>query len=257
MRKIIVQRLNEIEIEHDVRILYACESGSRSWGFASKDSDYDVRFIYVRPLDWYLSINLEHKRDVIELPTDGVLDINGWDLRKALKLLRKSNPPLLEWLRSPIVYYDNTLIMAQIRNLMPKYYSPKACWYHYHHMAKGNYREYLKGSEVWLKKYLYVIRPILAAKWIIETGKLPPLDIDKLLSGLINAENLQDWELIEAIKSIVRRKKEGQELGFCRRIPVINDFINAELKQEAPDILGNQNDLEELNGIFRRIVLGE
>jgi predicted nucleotidyltransferase len=101
---IILERLAAIEQTEAVRILYACESGSRAWGFASPDSDYDVRFPYVRPRDWYLSIDLERRRDVIERPIEGVLDINGWDLRKALQLMRKSNPPLFEWLHSPLVY---------------------------------------------------------------------------------------------------------------------------------------------------------
>ncbi len=95
-------QLKKIEREHKVKILYAIESGSRVWGFASQDSDFDVRFIYVHHKDWYLSI--ESKRDVIEMPLEGDLDINGWDLTKALGLFRKSNPPLYEWLQSPIVY---------------------------------------------------------------------------------------------------------------------------------------------------------
>lgn len=110
----ILARLEQIEKDEDVTIFYACESGSRAWGFPSADSDYDVRFIYVRPRDWYLSIDVEEKRDVIERPINDALDISGWDLRKALKLLRKSNPPLLEWLSSPIVYKEQVT-------------SPKSC----------------------------------------------------------------------------------------------------------------------------------
>ena len=91
----VLQQLHEIEVKHGVRVLYACESGSRAWGFASADSDYDVRFIYSHPQEWYLSIDLEHEPDVIEVPIDGELDISGWDLRKALKLFRKSNPALI------------------------------------------------------------------------------------------------------------------------------------------------------------------
>ena len=144
----------EIERTEGVRLLYACESGSRAWGFASTDSDYDVRFLYLRPREWYLSIDVERRRDVIERPIDGLLDINGWDLRKALGLFRKSNPPLLEWLHSPIVYLDRHGVAERLRALLEQYYSPTACFHHYYHMAKGNYREYLKGEEVKLKKYL-------------------------------------------------------------------------------------------------------
>ena len=102
-----IQRsIDEIEQSENVTVLYACESGSRAWGFHSQDSDYDVRFIYAHPPDWYLSVDLEKKRDVIERPILDDLDVSGWDLRKSLQLFRKSNPPLLEWLDSPIVYRD-------------------------------------------------------------------------------------------------------------------------------------------------------
>jgi len=98
----IERRLNAIESDYGVKVLLACESGSRAWGFASDDSDYDVRFIYIQPTSWYLTVDLEDRRDVIETPIEGVWDINGWELRKALKLFSKSNPPLLEWLQSTI-----------------------------------------------------------------------------------------------------------------------------------------------------------
>jgi hypothetical protein len=136
------QELRRIELAHDVRVLYACESGSRAWGFASHDSDYDVRFIYVHSRDWYLSI--EDRRDVIEEPISDVLDISGWELRKTLRLLRKSNPPLLEWLKSPVVYAVDEPFVADFRQLADDFYSPARCFQHYLHMAFGNAREYLK-----------------------------------------------------------------------------------------------------------------
>lgn len=161
MKEKIIARLNNVETEECVKILYACESGSRAWGFPSADSDFDVRFLYLHPKDWYLSIDLEQKRDVIERPISDQIDLSGWDLRKALWLFRKSNPPLLEWLGSPIVYWERYSTATQMRQLAETYYSPKACMYHYLHMARGNYREYLKGEHVWIKKYFYVLRPIL------------------------------------------------------------------------------------------------
>ena len=151
MIDIITSQLKMIEESRQVRILYALESGSRSWGFASRDSDYDVRFLYVHPVEWYLSIR--DQRDVIEIPITDSLDIKGWDLKKALKLFRKSNPPLLEWLRSPIVYRDVAGLAESLRNLIPAFFSPKNGMYHYLHMAKGNFREYLQGESVWTKKY--------------------------------------------------------------------------------------------------------
>lgn len=104
MHSEIMNKLESIEQEHGIKILYAVESGSRGWGFASQDSDYDVRFLYIHPTDWYLSI--EERKDHIEYPINDLLDINGWDIKKAFLLFKKSNPPLLEWLSSPIVYAD-------------------------------------------------------------------------------------------------------------------------------------------------------
>lgn len=138
--KVITSRLSGLEKAEVVRVGYAVESGSRAWGFASVDSDYDVRFLYVRKPEWYFSVNVERRRDVIELPIDGDLDINGWDLRKACQLLRKSNPPLLEWLHSPIVYRDRFGLAQKLRDLLPLFFSAKACSYHYLSMAKNNYR---------------------------------------------------------------------------------------------------------------------
>lgn len=109
MKEEILKAIQQIEIDYEVKVLFACESGSRAWGFPSKDSDYDVRFIYVHKPEYYLSIDpvgVGKKRDVIELPINNLLDVTGWELTKALKLFRKSNPPLLEWLRSGIVYYQ-------------------------------------------------------------------------------------------------------------------------------------------------------
>jgi predicted nucleotidyltransferase len=148
----IERRLDAIESESGVTIVFACESGSRAWGFASPDSDYDVRFLYVSHPSWYLSVDLEDKRDVIETPIEGVWDVNGWDLRKALRLYRKSNPPLLEWLQSPIVYREPSGAAGKLRNLVPSFYSPTASMYHYLHMAQKNYRTYLREEEVWTKK---------------------------------------------------------------------------------------------------------
>lgn len=154
MKDTIRSRLDAIQASENVCIVYACESGSRAWGFPSADSDYDVRFLYVRPAEWYLSI--DEKRDVIERPFEGGLDINGWDLKKALRLFRKSNPPLLEWLGSPIVYLEKYPVAARMRELARVSYSPSACQYHYLHMARGNFREYLRGEIVWVKKYASV-----------------------------------------------------------------------------------------------------
>lgn len=247
IRQEIQSRLQKLEQEEGVCILYACESGSRAWGFPSADSDYDVRFVYIHPPNWYLSI--DDKRDVIECKICELIDISGWDIRKTLKLLRKSNPPLLEWLNSPIVYQHRPDIVEKIRLLMPDYYSPKSCLYHYLHMAECNFREYLKGEIVWVKKYFYVLRPILACKWIEAGYGVVPMEFALLIQRLV-----ADDELKASIHELLRRKREGQELDREPRIAIISEFIEAELERLATKSFDGNNgnpDIERLDKVFR------
>jgi predicted nucleotidyltransferase len=166
----ILNALSKIEHDFDVNIIFACESGSRAWGFPSKDSDYDVRFIYTHPRDWYLTIG--DKKDVIELPVNPVLDINGWDIKKSLQLLRKSNAPLLEWLSSPIVYKEVESAMTGYRDLAEQAFLPESTFYHYLSMGKKMAEKIKEGfgekQRVKLKTYLYTLRPILCAEWIAD-----------------------------------------------------------------------------------------
>ena len=222
MKSKIVSRLYEIGAEENVRIVYACESGSRAWGFPSVDSDYDVRFLYVRPVEWYLSIDV--KRDVIERPIQDGLDVSGWDLKKALRLFRKSNPPLLEWLGSPIVYLEQYSAAESMRELLPDFYFPTACLYHYLHMARGNYREYLKGDVVWIKKYFYVLRPILAMNWIERGWGVVPTDFNILVDKLA-LEPL----VAKEIANLLAAKRAGAELDRGPRIEALSRFIVTEL----------------------------
>ncbi|WP_284642004.1 nucleotidyltransferase domain-containing protein [Paenibacillus silviterrae] len=247
----IVTELERIERAENVRILYACESGSRAWGFPSKDSDYDVRFLYVRPVDWYLSIF--EKRDVIERPISDMLDINGWDLRKALNLFRKSNPPLLEWLQSPIVYRENHAIAEQIRSISPLTFSPRSCMYHYLHMAKGNYREYLQGEQVKIKKYFYVLRPILACEWIEKHNTMPPIEFDRLVDAVMPSVS----ELKAVIDCLLVRKKAGDEMDYEPRINPINDFLEERIEYYERIAAGMQTSGGEqdqrLDELFRSV----
>jgi predicted nucleotidyltransferase len=258
VRKIIQKHLQDIEAEKDVRIVYACESGSRAWGFASADSDYDVRFIYVHPVDWYLSVNLESKSDVIECarPDGDLLDVSGWDLRKALQLLRKGNPPLIEWLGSPTVYLDKHGVADRMRTLMQQYYSPIACAYHYLHMAQGNYRVYLKGSTVWVKKYFYVLRPLLAIRWIEQGFGIVPMEFQTLVDTVVDSAELQD-----EIAKLVESKRQGEELKWGPRVEPINEFIRDEFarlvgKQFKQDAKRAKGSIDAFNGVFR-IALAE
>jgi predicted nucleotidyltransferase len=215
--------LDQVERERDVSILFACESGSRGWGFQSQDSDYDVRFIYVHRPEWYLSV--ESHRDVIEIPISGLLDINGWELRKSLRLLRKSNPALLEWLSSPIVYREHAPIMRNYRALLPLYYSPIACLHHYLSMAKGNFREYLQGEQVRTKKYLYVLRAVLACRWIEGGLGVVPMQF----AALYQAVAPQEAAVRAAIDELMAQKRAGFESDRGPRINVLNGFLSGEI----------------------------
>ncbi|MCP5460091.1 MAG: nucleotidyltransferase domain-containing protein [Gammaproteobacteria bacterium] len=248
-RREIARRLDRIEAEHPVRILYACESGSRAWGFASADSDFDVRFIYLSPRDWYLAVDLEERRDVIETPIEGVWDVNGWDLRKALRLYRKSNPPLLEWLQSPIVYREVSRAAPRMRELLARFYSPVACMYHYLHMAQGNYRGYLQSERVRTKKYFYVLRPLLGCRWIEQGQGAVPMEFERLVEGTTIPDVVQ-----REITRLLEQKRTDGEIGEGSRNAVLSEFIEAEFKRhEAAGLIRQKpyTAVQPLNAIFR------
>jgi len=242
--------MEKIERDHNVRVLYAVESGSRAWGFASRNSDFDVRFIYIHQPDWYLSIR--ERRDVIEIPINDDLDISGWDIRKALGLFAKSNPPLLEWLGSPIVYLDEFGFADRLRTLLQESFSPQRCMHHYLHMARGNYREYLKGEMVRLKKYLYVLRPILACLWLEKHGTMPPTEFSRLRHDADLSSTLDN-----AIEELLQKKMAGEELDMAPHVPVLNEFIEQQLEHFSL-IAGKRPtpvaDYDVLDNLFREML---
>jgi len=222
IRANIEEKLQNIEAKHDVKIIYACESGSRAWGFPSSDSDYDVRFIYVHKLPWYVSVY--PGRDVIELPIQNDLDINGWDLRKTLGLLRKSNPVLLEWLHSPIIYRQRPLWAKELCQLAKNNFSPKAGYRHYISMAIKTTKDHLCDDVVQHKKYFYALRPLLAARWIYNNGGVPPMNFHDLIEGTIN-----DLSLKNEIYALLERKIQSGEMEAGPRLKVIHSFIETEI----------------------------
>ncbi|MCW0380950.1 hypothetical protein NB697_003796 [Xanthomonas sacchari] len=256
-RAAVLAALQDIEQRHDVRILLACESGSRGWGFSSPDSDYDARFVYVHRPDWYLTVNErtgpgEPQRDVIELPIDSDLDVSGWDLRKALRLVSKSNPTLLEWLQSPVVYRQDAGAVATLREMAERFYSPVATWWHYFSMAKGNYRGYLRGERIRTKKYLYVLRPVLACQWIERGHGMPPMAFASLLDALAPSGALR-----EAIDALLDKKRASAEVEDGPRIPAISDFLDAELgrmEAGAPQLPAGSGDQRALDDAFRQLL---
>ncbi|MBF0437191.1 MAG: nucleotidyltransferase domain-containing protein [Magnetococcales bacterium] len=248
MKKTIQAKLEEIERSHGVRIVFASESGSRAWGFASRDSDWDVRFIYVHPKAWYLAVDFRLKRDVIELPLENDLDITGWELRKALGLFWKSNPPLLEWLDSPMIYLERGVVPERLRTLRKSYFSPQSSWHHYLHMAKGNYREYLRSDVVWLKKYLYVLRPLLAVRWLERDLGPVPTRFQVLVETVV-----EQREIREAIAALLAAKMAGDELSMGARIPVLSNFLEAEFTRHETTqvpLPSARMPVEPLNALF-------
>ena len=232
MRETILNTLKELEQIHNIRILYAVESGSRAWGFASADSDYDVRYIYIRKTEDYLRVN--DLRDTIEGPLDETLDFSGWDIRKTLKLLCRCNPSLMEWYQSPIVYLTTdlwTMLAAHI----PEFFHVRANMHHYLSMVLGNWNTYLKPSleQVSAKKYLYVLRPLLCCRWLEQHGTVPPVLFDTLCKTVLPEE------LISATELLLQQKKHGEEKALIPRIPELDNFILAEiprLKQIREDL---------------------
>lgn len=251
IRKEIDATLVRIEAEHEVRVLFACESGSRGWGFASPDSDYDVRFIYVHKPQWYLTVF--PGRDVIELPVNEIYDVSGWDLRKALGLLRNGNVTLVEWLSSPVIYRAEPDFLQAVRAAALEVDRPERAFHHYLHMAKKNCREHLQGEVVKLKKYLYVLRPLLACLWI-EQGRGPvPMRFQDMVDALITEQ-----DLINAIADLLHIKRRASEADQRPPMPIINVFIETHLErlnhESAPEPQGQ--DFSVLDRLLYRTVMG-
>lgn len=247
MKEKILKKLNEIALQNDVEILFAVESGSRAWGFASPDSDYDIRFIYKHKLEYYLS--LWEKPDVIEFMTEDDLDGSGWDLRKAVKLLAKSNAPLIEWLFSPLVYYQNDAFAKQMQDIVTECFSPIAVLHHYLGTTK-NFMEVCEREEVKLKSYFYALRTALAGKWIIENNSFPPVAFADLLP--IAPQNIQD-KIIE----LQQIKASQNEKYLHPKETLITDFLlkTVQFNQENASKLGSGKKInEELDLFFARMI---
>lgn len=215
----ILSELEAIEARENVKIIFAIESGSRAWGFPSPDSDFDVRFVYARPTEWYLS--LSPGRDVIELPLEGDDDINGWDIRKALALALKPNPVLLEWLSSPIRYRWNSEICDEINRFTQTITQNTSCRHHYMRMAdmqRGN------EEQIKFKRYFYALRAAMALRWIETRQDLPPMNFHVLMEGLDIPS-----DVTAEIHRLLRIKTSTAELGKGPRIAVLEAFLDAQI----------------------------
>ena len=246
----ILSELRRIETQEDVRILFAIESGSRAWGFASPDSDFDVRFVYARPRDWYLS--LKPGRDVIELPLIGDDDINGWDIQKALNLALKPNPVLLEWLSSPIRYIWNTEACTKIDAFTRTITHATPCRHHYMRMAdmqRGT------GEEIKLKRYFYALRAAMALRWIETREDLPPMNFHTLMAGVNIPKDVS-----AEIARLLEIKTSTAELGKGSRIPALEDFLSKQINwarahtSTSPDIEAHLDSRRRGDDLFREFI---
>jgi uncharacterized protein len=249
MTGLIKQQLELLEREYSIRILYACESGSRAWGFTSPDSDYDVRFIYARRLNNYLSIN--EIKDVIDLPVNDLLDIGGWDIKKALKLFLKSNGPLYEWLQSPIIYKNDSGFDKAMQTLMPQYFSLRAAGNHYLSMANNAVVNDFAGEEVKIKRYCYAIRSALACLWIVIEQSVPPMELDKL------RVLITDITVQHHINKLLEIKLVSDEKTLMQHDVVLDDWLNNTLafcETGVKQLAVNHHTTEELNEVFRTYI---
>lgn len=224
----IFEHLRKIQRDNEIKILYACESGSRAWGMDSSDSDYDIRFFYQHPLPWYLNLDKEQKQDTITVKVDEYdLDFHGWDIRKAARLFRKSNASPYEWLQSPYVYHEDNFFVPKLRMLVPKFASDKALFHHYISEAKSIYKKYLANddTEVDAKKYLYVARCLLSSAVVAKGDVIPPpIRFDALLVCV-------DGKLREELEDLLDKKRNGKELTNTPRYEHIEHWINVSFKE--------------------------
>ena len=252
IEQIIKAKLQEIEEKCNVKVLYAIESGSRAWGFASKDSDYDVRFIYARKTEDYLK--LETTRDVIEYELSDIYDINGWDVKKFLTLLHDSNPVIFEWAQSPIVYKTSSS-WEKIFAIINDFAIFKKLIHHYLSMAKHHYHSYFKSEEVILKKYLYVLRPLLCCQWVIEKKSVPPILFEDLVSALFPKE------LQSSLDKLLEMKKASSEKTKGTRFSDLDLFIEenfAKLEKIAQEFPKEEKkSWEILDKLFFEIIKSE
>ncbi len=250
-----------LQKEEGIKILFAVENGSRAWRMESKDSDYDVRFVFVRLAHDYIRIH--RPADVITAAFDeagnpcavqgSLIDVCGFDVFKFAKLLSSSNPAAIEWLMSDIVYYGTQ--NEVFKSFAVRNFSATSLYHHYKSMCKNNYDKYIaNGSLVTYKKYLYVYRGLINATWVVHKKTVPPIIFSDALLGV---KQLLPEAVIERLYQIIELKSEGREKDLVQPIEIMDRHIERFLKSE-PETLNrhSQVPLQELNTELRKIVLG-
>lgn len=247
MRTRIIQTLKEVAERYNIELLYACESGSRAWGFPSPDSDYDVRFIYRRKADDYLSVL--PVPDQMSFPITDELDLYGWDLKKVLQLLYKSNCTPFEWLQSPVIYLEKTGFRENLMKLFPEYFAPRTQLFHYLGIAKGA-MDTMTDRQIKIKKLFYVLRPVLAAKWIAEKMHYPPMNIAPLLEVAPATIRLKTEQLIKEKET----SNEGQLIQPDGELLAFIEENFSNLTGFASTLDKSQFDVKNLDKFFRSCI---
>jgi len=251
MKEKIINYLKTIEKEYNIKILLACETGSRGWGFPSPDSDYDIRMIYIHEKDWYLS--LKEKKDSINLMyEDNDIDITGWELRKALRLLKKSNPPLLERIQSPILYMYDKEFLDEINKISKGVYSKISTIYHYLNMSKKIFTEIENAEKYKLKKLFYALRTAVTCKWIMEKDEIPPIEFKIMLENLDFDDNL-----VQIIRNLIVLKAKVDESYLHSGESELLAFIKTSLELaelKSKELPAAQFDSETLDVFFRKML---
>ncbi|MBU9722054.1 MULTISPECIES: nucleotidyltransferase domain-containing protein [Bacillaceae] len=254
----IIERLSKIEKYNKIHILYACDSGSHTWGVSSTSSDFDVRFIYVHPMEHYLKID-DMKNDVVESPITEGIELVGWDLRKSLRLLRKSNPTLLEWLNTDIIYYENEKFSQHMKKMSQDCFSNKATLHHYVNMASRNYKPLYENAAT-IKQYLNVLRPLLMCMWIYEHNKFPStLSIPLLVDMLIN-EKKENKHLNKIIHELINNKQHNKKMLESIYSDDLNNFFEEQITfhkqfvQSLPKMTKPMYHTSQLDHFFRFVL---
>ena len=198
----VTEAIKAIELRHGCRVLFAVESGSRAWGFASPDSDYDVRGVYVRPLDWYLQLKDDPQDTIVEALPDEI-DVSLWDIRKALLQMTKSNASFFEWLGSPIIYRDDGLI-ATLNMLKSDCFNPTHVAYHYASMFRKAMEARDVDGTIRIKKLCYALRASLCLKYAMTVEEMPPTPFVDVLEGVKLAPDER-----EAIRELLVQKEHA------------------------------------------------
>lgn len=239
----ILNALRKIEKQKRIKVLYACETGSRAWGFPSPDSDYDVRFLYCHERDWYLQLG--QRKDTVEVMIDD-LDITGWDLRKSLLLLKKSNTSLIERFQSPVEYHSEPGFKTSFLELIEQYYSPTAVFFHHYSLAVKFWEGLKDKQEFRLKSYFYLLRSLLSCNWIVRDSVVLPMHMEGLMKYINEDQKQMVRDLINLKSGVGEAYLHGEGSSLYMLVHDLFEIVN----DKGSTLKVNRNDYSNLNQFF-------